>query len=333
MTAAWEHATELEAGYRRLLRLYPRDHRHVHEEEMMGVLMDMTAPEQRRPRVRDALDLAYGALRIQLSRTARIFGGPWAEARAAATVIALTAQALLSITGALVFLLYSPDVDLLPGHQATYLPESIVLASSRLYDSATGIVPADVLTVLAALVAAMAAMGALAGRRVIAACFAWGYAAMACAGFDVVVSANGALNPSEGFDVVYDLGLYAGPLATVLIALLATVPPGAADRPVRRHRVLLWGVAAVPLLAAYFVAAFNTDSTSTTLLIAFLAIPAGQAIRTPIGRRTLALLLPLAAGLLRFCGGVDFGDTRLLALLVPLLVFYSAGRSRGPAIE
>jgi hypothetical protein len=54
---------ELEASYRRLLRLYPPGYRARREVEMLDVLMQSAPPEQRRPAARDAADLIRGAAR------------------------------------------------------------------------------------------------------------------------------------------------------------------------------------------------------------------------------------------------------------------------------
>jgi hypothetical protein len=59
--------SELERRYRRLLALYPRDHREQHGEEMLDVLV--TAGGGRtRPGWRDVADVVWGALRLHLRR-------------------------------------------------------------------------------------------------------------------------------------------------------------------------------------------------------------------------------------------------------------------------
>jgi hypothetical protein len=58
-------AGQLERGYRRLLAWYPAGHRRVHEEEMLGVLLAAARPGQRRPRLTEAANLIWGALRIR----------------------------------------------------------------------------------------------------------------------------------------------------------------------------------------------------------------------------------------------------------------------------
>ncbi len=326
----------LEGRYRRLLRLYPRDHRRVHTEEMIGVLMNMSAPGQHRPRFGEIADLAYGALRIRLRRAAGMFGGPWADSRAAAAVVALTAQALFSVVGALVFWKVAPlGLDLSWRHR-TYVASTVVGAALDLRGRLFADVSDVLLTLLAALVATGAAAAALTGRRTIAATLAWVYAVAACGGCDVAVSANGGLAP-PGTGDFYGYGLMVSPLAAVLIAVLASLPPGIrrGGELVNRRRLLLQSAAMTPLMAFYMVAPRDMTgpgiAISVTLLVAALAVPAGRAMHTPVGRRTLALLTPLAAILLKFCSGVDFGGSWPPALLLPLAAFYAAARSAARA--
>jgi hypothetical protein len=59
-------ATGLEARYRRLLRWYPAEHRAVHSEEMLGVLMAAAQPGRDRPGLSESADLMTGAARIRL---------------------------------------------------------------------------------------------------------------------------------------------------------------------------------------------------------------------------------------------------------------------------
>jgi hypothetical protein len=56
----------LEALYRRLLRWYPADHRAVHRDEMLGVLMAASRPGRDRPGLGESADLLMGAARIRL---------------------------------------------------------------------------------------------------------------------------------------------------------------------------------------------------------------------------------------------------------------------------
>jgi hypothetical protein len=52
-----ERAAALERRYQRLLRCYPRGHRQVHREEMLGVLLAIARPGQRTPGARQAVNL------------------------------------------------------------------------------------------------------------------------------------------------------------------------------------------------------------------------------------------------------------------------------------
>lgn len=63
-------ANRLERSYRRLLRFYPASFRSEHEEEILAVLMAGSAPDQRRARAGDAVDLLANAawMRIRVVR-------------------------------------------------------------------------------------------------------------------------------------------------------------------------------------------------------------------------------------------------------------------------
>ncbi|MEX2558243.1 MAG: hypothetical protein WEB06_21745 [Actinomycetota bacterium] len=79
----------LETRYRRLLALYPRDHRAAHEEEMIGVLLAVAKPGQRWPGIRDTADVLRGALLIRLRRARpERLGREWSDALAIVSVLA-----------------------------------------------------------------------------------------------------------------------------------------------------------------------------------------------------------------------------------------------------
>ena len=59
--------SELEKRYRRLLGLYPRDHREQHGDEMLGVLL-ADAGDRTSPGWRDTADLLWGAFRLHVRR-------------------------------------------------------------------------------------------------------------------------------------------------------------------------------------------------------------------------------------------------------------------------
>lgn len=81
----------LERRYRRLLACYPAEHRDSYGEEMLGVLLDGAAPDQRYPRPREAADLLWSATRRWLGRPARTVpsGSPWGDAVAVFGTLAL----------------------------------------------------------------------------------------------------------------------------------------------------------------------------------------------------------------------------------------------------
>lgn len=57
---------ELERRYRRLLAVYPWEHRRAYEEEMLAVLLADARPGQRRPTAADAVNLIGAGLRARL---------------------------------------------------------------------------------------------------------------------------------------------------------------------------------------------------------------------------------------------------------------------------
>ncbi|MCI0688479.1 MAG: hypothetical protein L0Y54_14775 [Sporichthyaceae bacterium] len=92
--------SSLEARYRRLLALFPRDHRDAYEDEMVGVLLATARPGQRWPGVRDALDLLRAGLLVRAGR-------PWRSATASAWLDGL---AIVSLLGPILLSAYVPVV-------------------------------------------------------------------------------------------------------------------------------------------------------------------------------------------------------------------------------
>jgi hypothetical protein len=64
------YATDLERGYRRWLRWYPKSFRQQHEAEILGVLMAGAREGQRRPELMECLDLMRSALWMWLRPSA-----------------------------------------------------------------------------------------------------------------------------------------------------------------------------------------------------------------------------------------------------------------------
>lgn len=78
----------LEMRYRRLLAVYPAEHRRAYAEEMVGVLMEGAQPGQRRPSLRETADLMWCGLAARAGRGARMFrGAGWPDAAAVAGLI------------------------------------------------------------------------------------------------------------------------------------------------------------------------------------------------------------------------------------------------------
>ena len=112
---------QLELRYRRLLALYPASYRHVHQEEILSVLMTAAPADSVRPPVAEAADLIIGAIRVryQLFRRA---GMSWRRAVAitlaggllgvlAGTVIALASPPLPTGTEAIILRTANPALD------------------------------------------------------------------------------------------------------------------------------------------------------------------------------------------------------------------------------
>ena len=156
--------TPLEVRYRRLLAMYPADHRHAYEREMLGVLMAGSRPGQRFPGLFEAADLVRAGLLTRLSsaRHALRMDG-WRDA--APVVALLTALMLLAGAGSAVPItvrmgFYGKDpLAMLAGPMATTAVRSVawlavlvaILAGRRHVAAALGVVAlmAEVATVIA----------------------------------------------------------------------------------------------------------------------------------------------------------------------------------------
>jgi hypothetical protein len=77
----------LEGRYRRLLAIYPAEHRRQHQDEMLGVLMTGAAAGQRWPGRKDAADLIWGALLIRLHPHHDDARKGWADALAVTSIV------------------------------------------------------------------------------------------------------------------------------------------------------------------------------------------------------------------------------------------------------
>jgi hypothetical protein len=105
----------LERRYRRLLALYPRSHRAIHEAEMLDVLLDTAAQGQRWPGTREIIDLLHGALLIWLHQMQRAVRDGWADALAIVATLAPILLCLVSVpaAGFLLRAVLEPTVSML----------------------------------------------------------------------------------------------------------------------------------------------------------------------------------------------------------------------------
>ncbi len=95
--------TSLEGRYRRLLGVYPADHREAYEQEMLGVLMAGSRPGQRFPAPGEALDLLRTGFLVRIGRGGRgLRSNVWQDA--CAVIGLLAAVVLLAVAGRRLFL-------------------------------------------------------------------------------------------------------------------------------------------------------------------------------------------------------------------------------------
>lgn len=252
----------LERGYRRLLALYPAEHRRAHEEEMLGVLMTGARAGQRHPGLAESANLIWGALRIGLRPGSHGSPDPrWRDALAAVSVVL-----------PLLFLLYFAVHDLL------------VLASPLVNRAVfAAFLRSDIQTLGSWLI--LTALVLLRLRRtaalVAAAMLTW-----------FAVSIAGALNWSyidpHSMLIFLALGLE--------IAALVTSPG-----PRRGLQILTWKhYALVAVVAASLGSVLgwlwlSHPAVSDATMITVIAVSmAGMVAASPLGRRIMVLLSALA---------------------------------------
>jgi hypothetical protein len=105
----------LELHYRRLMRVYPVAYRRAHGADMLGTMLADAGPEQRRPRLGDAVNVVFHGLRLRLGRCPRggLFDTGWADA---CTLLGPLAALVLLATGLPILLrlpptLVTPPID------------------------------------------------------------------------------------------------------------------------------------------------------------------------------------------------------------------------------
>jgi hypothetical protein len=97
----------LEICYRRLLRWFPAEHRALHQEEMLGVLMAGAEPGRNRPSRAESADLLLGAARIRVRPGRALSDGPgWRDALA---VYSIAAPLLVLISTLIGWLAAEPE--------------------------------------------------------------------------------------------------------------------------------------------------------------------------------------------------------------------------------
>ena len=253
----------LEGGYRRLLALYPAEHRRAHEAEMLGVLMTGARAGQRHPGVAESADLIWGALRIGLRPGSHGSPDPrWRDALAAVTVIL-----------PLLALLYFTTHDLLG--LARLGPGNALLAGTVQWDLQT-----------LAWWLALTTLVLLRLRRTAA------LAAAAMLIWYTVSYAGGALNwgylDPQWMLIFFALGLE--------IAALVTSPgPRRGLQILTRKHYALAAVVAVTLGAVLGWLWPSHQAASDAIMITVIAVSmGGMAAASPLSRRVMVLLSALA---------------------------------------
>lgn len=88
----------LERRYRRLMRAYPAAYRQERGDELLGTLMELSRPGQRRPSAREARALVLGGLRVRAGADRlRSTMDSWLDAARVALVLILAVQILLAL--------------------------------------------------------------------------------------------------------------------------------------------------------------------------------------------------------------------------------------------
>ncbi|TDV44961.1 hypothetical protein [Actinophytocola oryzae] len=275
----------LERRYRRLLALYPRDHRESTADEMLGVLL-AAAGDRTRPGWRDTADLLWGALRLHLRRIVAADGG--VDSRDVLAVVSLLGPvAMLAGAAAAV-------------HEVAWWLKAGALF--RMWWQAQ--IPGAPVWLIWIVVAVLAARR----RRIAAAVGAW-----------AAVLVQLALNVSSPYYIVEWHGMDAGwVLLGVLTAAALTFSPG----PARGLALVRWrgfAVMACAVVASIALAVLAhgiryVDPAALAVVGAGGLVACGR--RSRVGRRVgLVLMLPFMAVVLRYVFGVS-------SFAVDIAVFY-----------
>jgi hypothetical protein len=130
-------ARVLEGRYRRLLAMYPAEHRRKHQDEMLGVLMTGARAGQYRPGVADTANLIWGALLIRLRPARPGTAWPlWRDALAVVSVLlplmVLAYSGLLNVATLATLRVGSPIFNALAGYNAEVLGGWAIVAALAL---------------------------------------------------------------------------------------------------------------------------------------------------------------------------------------------------------
>ncbi|MEU4232622.1 hypothetical protein AB0F17_50715 [Nonomuraea sp. NPDC026600] len=307
----------LEARYRRLLTCYPRDHRARHEEEMISVLLAGARPGQTRPDPSDTADLLWGALRVHGRRA---FGLVSAPAWRAGLALALALWPFLILASAL-------------------STEFVLAAESLRNRGLAGVlqrptwIPFVAETVV---VAALPVLAVLLGRRWIAMAGAVAFSLyLYKAGHPYLLEQDVLMFPNPGPVLLAEV-------SAVVIAFFPTAHRAITLIPWRAF--LLWGpLALVGLTAGQAIVLWVNVMVYHDIVtwkpvpwLVVVALAAGYACRSAVGRRA-ALLLFLPAAALGNLGDVPFSSapTALAQIGCAALTFAAAAaltwRRSGPA--
>ncbi|MFI6179110.1 hypothetical protein ACIA8R_26480 [Nonomuraea sp. NPDC051191] len=288
--------TSLERRYRRLLvRWYPAEHRALHEEEMIAVLVAGAEPGRRRPGVRDTFDLVRGGLAIRVRRGA---GAQWRAAVDAAALLVPVALLLTALARAAMF------------GAATWQRPFVADEFPQFLRMLTYALPYAVVVVLA-----------WRGKAGAAAVCAWAYALVTPgvrgwvnASFTSSVTGDGVLLIGG---VPFDFGGMAiSALPLVLCGAMLLLAPSPGPGPLGGRRLLWWMAV---LLGAAAAGAAVSSRWAYPPMWALAVVAAGLALRSPVGRRALVVLLPMVGV---YVGGLPGAGYLLNAVLlsVPAMV-------------
>ncbi|MGP4102430.1 hypothetical protein [Nonomuraea sp. KM90] len=309
--------SDLERHYRRLLRLYPRDHRARHEEEMLGVLMAAAEPGRRRPHPQDVADLIGGAGAIRLRRPVSPQSLMWWH----------DAARVAAVLGPLVLLIQQfPAAVWDIGRYIQRGPEPGVLSTGSVVEQTLGLLVYVGVTVFA-----------WRDHRRIAAGLAWAWTIWL--GTKMIIP---TYDWGWGFSDLLPLGLVLLPYVAVAVLLTVTAHPLRGVQLVGRRRILIWFAVFLGATTVIRLLEAKTVLWWELVPLGLTALVCGMVARSPLGRRSIVLLasvflpvalrLVLAIAMWSWWGESSFtGVTQAIgmlcaALVVFVITIYVAGR-------